>query len=105
MIHWTNQVKFTLNKERWKEEDIEPANDLIGQEIVEDWEDVTMTPVKQESEKVQAEPGRKVPDSDQTQQEKNSLTWWEIMRPQIKNIIQRQKIEEERRIYEDVIKM
>ena len=46
MIHWTNQVKFTLNKERWKEEDIEPANDLIGQEIVEDWEYVTMTPVK-----------------------------------------------------------
>ena len=27
------------------------------------------------------------------------------MRPQIKSIIQRQKIEEERRVYEDVVKM
>jgi hypothetical protein len=28
--HWTNKVKFTTNTERWKEEDIEPGEDLLG---------------------------------------------------------------------------
>ena len=40
-----NKVKYIHNRERWKEEDIEPAEDLKGDQIVEEWEDINMIPV------------------------------------------------------------
>ena len=87
-----NNVKYIHNRERWKEEDIEPEEDLMGDQIVEEWEYINMIPVETAKEEQMVKKTRKVPDEKVTQQENNSLTWWEITRPQVRDMIIRQKI-------------
>ena len=76
----------------------------MGDQIVEEWEDINMIPVETGKEEQMVKKTRKVPDEKVTQQENNSLTWWEITRPQVRDMIIRQKIEERRRVYENVVK-
>ncbi len=64
----------------------------MGDQIVEEWEDINMIPVEMAKEEQMVKKTRKVPEEKLTQQESNSLTWREITRPQVRDMIIRQKI-------------
>jgi hypothetical protein len=54
--HWINRAKFATNRSKWKEEDIEPAEDLLGDQVVEDWDNFQMKEEDMPDEKVKGIP-------------------------------------------------